>query len=300
MAVLAATFTTSIVFFPVTFFTGVSKYIFTPLALGVVLSIFASYFFAMTVVPLYCARFITRARRRRRITRTKKGGVGRDSIACSTKSSRHMLNWYEGLRIPRHGAARSLLLQSILGGVAVLLLITSRSSAVPTSHAPIPDSSSSTSACLAGPGLKSAMTTWPRWRTSFAARCNRGHGHDRLEHWRVSRSLRDLHHQRIDGHGVCANQPEGRPQHWQLRVHAARAASSYRPRDAGTSAYYQAGGLVDAVINQGLPAPIDVQIKSQNMDKAYALARQLAAKIQAIPGVPTSTFRKASITPASS
>ena len=45
MAVLAATFTTSIVFFPVTFFSGVSKYIFTPLALGVVLSIFASYFF---------------------------------------------------------------------------------------------------------------------------------------------------------------------------------------------------------------------------------------------------------------
>ena len=58
MAVLAATFTTAIVFFPVTFFTGVSKYIFTPLALGVGLSIFASYFFAMTVVPLFCAKFI--------------------------------------------------------------------------------------------------------------------------------------------------------------------------------------------------------------------------------------------------
>ena len=37
MAVLAATFTTSIVFFPVTFFSGISKYIFTPLAMGVVL-----------------------------------------------------------------------------------------------------------------------------------------------------------------------------------------------------------------------------------------------------------------------
>jgi multidrug efflux pump subunit AcrB len=58
MAVLAATFTTSIVFFPVTFFNGVSKYIFTPMAMGVVLSIFASYFFAMTVVPLYCSKFI--------------------------------------------------------------------------------------------------------------------------------------------------------------------------------------------------------------------------------------------------
>ena len=45
-------------FFPVTFFAGVSKYLFTDLALGVVLSIFASYIFAMTVVPLYCSQFI--------------------------------------------------------------------------------------------------------------------------------------------------------------------------------------------------------------------------------------------------
>src|SRR6201996_4840279 len=58
LAVLAATSTTSIVFFPVAFLSGISKYLFTPLALGVVLSIFASYFFAMTVVPLYCANFI--------------------------------------------------------------------------------------------------------------------------------------------------------------------------------------------------------------------------------------------------
>src|SRR6202161_1036570 len=58
LAVLAGNSTTSIVFFPVAFLSGISKYIFTPLALGVVLSIFASYFFAMTVVPLYCANFI--------------------------------------------------------------------------------------------------------------------------------------------------------------------------------------------------------------------------------------------------
>src|SRR5271157_3817366 len=58
LAVLAATSTTSIVFFPVTFFYGVSRYLFIDLALGVVISIFASYVFAMTVVPLYCAYFI--------------------------------------------------------------------------------------------------------------------------------------------------------------------------------------------------------------------------------------------------
>jgi len=58
LPVLAATSTTSIVFFPVALFYGVSKYLFVDLALGVVLSIFASYIFAMTVVPLYCAYFI--------------------------------------------------------------------------------------------------------------------------------------------------------------------------------------------------------------------------------------------------
>ncbi len=41
-----------------TLFYGVSRYLFIDLALGVVISIFASYIFAMTVVPLYCAYFI--------------------------------------------------------------------------------------------------------------------------------------------------------------------------------------------------------------------------------------------------
>ena len=61
LAVLAATFTTAIVFFPVVFLYGVSKYLFTALALGVVLALAASYLVAMTVVPLFCARFIKMA-----------------------------------------------------------------------------------------------------------------------------------------------------------------------------------------------------------------------------------------------
>ena len=58
LAVLAATVATSIVFFPVVLLTGVSKYLFTALALGVVLAMFASYVVAMTVIPLFCAKFI--------------------------------------------------------------------------------------------------------------------------------------------------------------------------------------------------------------------------------------------------
>ena len=58
MAVLAATLTSSVVFFPVMFLYGVSRFLFSALALAVVLALFASYFVAMTVVPLFCARFL--------------------------------------------------------------------------------------------------------------------------------------------------------------------------------------------------------------------------------------------------
>src|SRR6185437_12899494 len=58
LPVLAATFTTAIVFFPVVFLYGVSRFLFTALALSVVFALFASYFVALTVVPLFCARFI--------------------------------------------------------------------------------------------------------------------------------------------------------------------------------------------------------------------------------------------------
>ena len=57
LAVLAITIVTVVVFFPVTLLFGVSKYLFTALALAVVFSLFASYFVAVSVVPLYCAYF---------------------------------------------------------------------------------------------------------------------------------------------------------------------------------------------------------------------------------------------------
>ena len=66
LAVLAATLTSSIVFFPVTFLYGVSRFLFSALALAVVLALFASYFVAMTVVPLFCAQVHQGAASRRR------------------------------------------------------------------------------------------------------------------------------------------------------------------------------------------------------------------------------------------
>ncbi len=51
------------------------------------------------------------------------------------------------------------------------------------------------------------------------------------------------------------------------------------------SVYLQAGGLVDAIINQGAPAPLDVQISSMDMAGAHEMAARIAQQARALPGV---------------
>ena len=49
------------------------------------------------------------------------------------------------------------------------------------------------------------------------------------------------------------------------------------------SVFFQSGGMVDAVLNQGLPAPIDVQLSGSNIDAVYAAASGVAADIRRLP-----------------
>jgi multidrug efflux pump subunit AcrB len=51
------------------------------------------------------------------------------------------------------------------------------------------------------------------------------------------------------------------------------------------SAYFQSGGLVDAVLNMGLPAPIDVQVSGSNLEANYEVAVELARRIRQFSGV---------------
>jgi len=283
MAVLAATFTTSIVFFPVTFFSGVSKYIFTPLALGVVLSIFASYFFAMTVVPLYCAKFI----------RLKDEGEhsAESMVNLFTRFERKfnekfqaMLNWYESLAM-RAMRRPGLTAVAILGGVVLVLALTTpflgrayfprtdpgqfvidvrmpsgtrleasndyiaKVETIVRSVVKPSDLDMVVSNIGVYPDLSAIYTTNASMDTAF-----------------VQTSLKE-------GHSIGSYE-------YMRRVQ--QKLSREMPE---LTTYFQAGGLVDSVINQGLPAPIDIQVSSNNMDGAYTLAKNLAQTIKTIPNV---------------
>jgi multidrug efflux pump subunit AcrB len=283
MAVLAATFTTSIVFFPVTFFSGVSKYIFTPLALGVVLSIFASYFFAMTVVPLYCARFINMHDEEGDHKDRKTGLWARFDRAFNHNFQR-LLDWYEGLAYramqrPAYTAG------VILGAVAVLLAVTAPF--LGRAYFPRTD-----------PGqfvINLHMPAGSRLEVSneYVAKV------EQIIRSEVSPADMDMI---VSNIGVYPDlsaiyttnaamdtafvQTSLKEDHKTGSYEYMRRVQQRMQRELPEiSAYYQAGGLVDAVINQGLPAPIDIQVKSQNMDKSYDLATQIAAKIQSMPDV---------------
>src|SRR5271169_5036647 len=58
LAVLAATLVDVVDFFPVVFLYGVAKFLFSALALAFCLSLLASFVVAMTVIPLFCSRFL--------------------------------------------------------------------------------------------------------------------------------------------------------------------------------------------------------------------------------------------------
>jgi multidrug efflux pump subunit AcrB len=64
-----------------------------------------------------------------------------------------------------------------------------------------------------------------------------------------------------------------------------RVRAVMRQETPELSAYFQSGGLVDSVLNLGLPAPIDVQVSGMDLEKTYAVAAQLGNRIRRLKGV---------------
>ncbi len=51
------------------------------------------------------------------------------------------------------------------------------------------------------------------------------------------------------------------------------------------TAYFQTGGLVDAILNLGLPAPLDIQVSGMDLEATHQTAAEIAQQARALPGV---------------
>ena len=77
--VFAGTITTLVVFIPAIFLTGTIKVLFIPLALAAAITIGASYVIAMTVVPVFCERFLGKNDASGK-ARAQDGAVGNEAV----------------------------------------------------------------------------------------------------------------------------------------------------------------------------------------------------------------------------
>ena len=50
-------------------------------------------------------------------------------------------------------------------------------------------------------------------------------------------------------------------------------------------AFFQSGSMVDAILNSGMPAPIDVQVNTRDLTTTYNVAQDLSRRIRQLPGV---------------
>jgi hydrophobic/amphiphilic exporter-1 (mainly G- bacteria), HAE1 family len=278
LAVLAATSTTSIVFFPVSFFYGVSRYLFADLALGVVISIFASYIFAMTVVPLYCAYFIRLDAHGEESHEHPKSWLSK-VVHKFNEFFQRLLNYYEGKvtgALERPGRTAIYILATIAVLFAVLFPFVGRA------YFPRTDPGQFVINVKAPSGTRLEVSDKYIAQVERDIRSvipksdlemivsNIGITPD-LSAIYTSNSAMDTAFVQInlrEDHKVGS---------YEYMERVREKLASDLPQ---LSIYLQAGGLVDSVVNQGLPAPLDIQVSDNNLDEGYGIARKLALQLK--------------------
>ena len=271
LPVLAATLTTSVVFFPVVFLYGVSKFLFSALAAAVVLSLVASYLVALTVVPLYSARLLKPQHSAKGFhawfNRLFEGGLELydKAVGVSLRAP-----WLTVLGLTALCAV-SFLLYPKLGlaffprtdaGQFVVNLKAPSGTRLEVTEEHVKKveriiretvTQGELGMIVANigvtPGFSSIYTSNSASHTAF-----------------VQASLND-------GHKTGSYE------------YMARVRKRIQEELPELSSFFQSGGLVDAVLNLGLPAPIDIQVSGSQLSANYEIANQIAAKVRELDQV---------------
>jgi HAE1 family hydrophobic/amphiphilic exporter-1 len=282
MPVLAATLTTMIVFFPVTFLYGVSRFLFTALAMAVVLSMAASYLVAMTVVPLFCANLMSRVESHEEHHGGQPGVFGAIVRRFNVHFER-MLHRYD--RSLLRSLARPAVTVTVLAGVFFVSLALFPLLGV--AFFPRTDPGQFVINVKAPPGMRIEATN------KYVARIE-----EEIREAVPPDDLAMIVSNIGTTPGFSSIYSSNSGQHTafvQVSLKEGHKAGSYeymnrvraklREDMPEIATYFQTGGLVDAILNLGLPAPIDVQVSGMNLQRAYQAALDLSGRIRKVPGV---------------
>ena len=296
LAVLAVMLTSAVVFFPVTLLYGVSKYLFTAMALAVVLALVASYFAALTVVPLFCAKLLKAPHHGSPATAppteslvtephdtiVRQNWGGRFNEAFNQQFHR-MLDCYEvrvraALRKPR---------LVVWGTLAICVLSVALYPLLGVAFFPRSDAGQFVINLKAPSGTRIELTEKIVEQAENIIR----------QTVRPS----DLH-LIVSNIGLVADYPalyttNSGPHTATIQValtdghkissftYMNEVRRKFRTDLPQTTTFFQSGGLEEAVLNQGLPAPIDVQVSGNSLKDDNGVATKLARKIRNLGGV---------------
>jgi hydrophobic/amphiphilic exporter-1 (mainly G- bacteria), HAE1 family len=296
LAVLAATLVDVVDFFPVVFLYGVAKFLFSALALAFCLSLLASFVVAMTVIPLFCSRFLKAAPHAAEQKAEHKGeGYEIEPTTpvdhswmekFNTRFNRmfnKILDYYE--HWVRRALKRPGLTVLALSGVFVASLAIYP--LLGLAFFPKTDAGQFTI------NLKVPTGTRIEVSDQYVAK-----GEDLIRHTVEPKDLKlivsnigvvpDFSALYTTNAGpytatvqVALNEPH-RLSSFEYMDRVQRRMAQQFP-DIRT--FFSSGSMVDAILNTDMPAPIDVQVSSPDLHQIYGIAQNLASQIRQIPGV---------------
>jgi multidrug efflux pump subunit AcrB len=291
LAVLAATLVDVVDFFPVTFLYGVSKFLFSSLALAFCLSLMASFVVAMTVIPLFCSRFLKqvphtegRGHESRREESSVKGRSwwGKFNAGFNRMFNR-LLEFYEywvRRALVRPGRTVAILAGLFLASLAIYPLLG-------LAFFPQTDAGQFTINLKVPTGTRIELTEQYVTKVEDLIR----HAVDPkdlkmiVSNVGVVNDFSSLYTSNA-GEYTATVQTALNPDH---RIgsfeYMNRVRQEMESRFPEIRTFFQSGSMVDAILNMGMPAPIDVQVSSEDLEQSYSIARDLASRIRRLPGV---------------
>jgi len=282
LAVLAATLTTAIVFFPVVFLYGVSRFLFMALASCVVLSLFASYFVAMTVVPLYCAKLMDK--------HEADEELGGDTVNVFGRFVKGFNQKFEDmLRSYDKSLAKSLLrpTATVLGLAGVSILCLGLYPLLGQAFFPRTDPGQFVINVKAPSGTRVEVTQEYVKQVEGIIRevVPKNELQMVVSNIGITPDFSVIYTPNSAPHTafVQASLREGhKVGSYEYMNRVRKELQKQLPQ---LTTYFQSGGLVDAVLNLGLPAPIDIQVSGTDLDATHGIASQIGSQVKQLKGV---------------
>jgi len=294
LAVLAATLVDVVDFLPVVFLYGVSKFLFSALAMAFCLSLLASFVVAMTVIPLFCSRFLKQVQHAEGHELNKgeydvepEKAAGRSWMdrfnAAFNRHFNKFLDFYE--RWVRRAVVRPGLTVAALAGLFLVSLAIYPFLGL--AFFPRTDAGQFTINLKAPTGTRIELTNDYVAKVENLIRQTIAPKDFRLVVSNIG-MVPDFSSLYTTNSGEYTATVQV-----QLQDDHARTSFDYmREVQDGISkqypqlrTFFSSGSMVDAILNMGMPAPIDVQVSSSNLEQGYGIAEDLARQIRGLHGV---------------